>query len=260
MIKRRKTKTVQIGDVKIGSDHPIAMQSMTKTDTRDIESTVKEINRLQKAGCEIIRVAVKDDEAAKAISDIKKSINIPLVADIHFDHKLAIESIKRGADKIRVNPGNIKREEDLDKIIDAATDKNVPIRIGVNSGSLTEMSSSSGDTASKMADAVGKYLKHFNKRKFDNIVISLKSSKTLVTRDAYKIMSSRCDHPFHVGVTAAGLPEEGVVKSSIGIGSLLLDGIGDTIRVSLTGDPEKEIDTAKRILKAVGARVFGPEI
>ncbi|MDP8258142.1 MAG: flavodoxin-dependent (E)-4-hydroxy-3-methylbut-2-enyl-diphosphate synthase [Candidatus Aadella gelida] len=259
-IKRRKTRTVNIGGVKIGSGHPIAIQSMTKTGTSDIEATVKQIEGLVKSGCEIIRVAVKDHKDAAAIADIKKSIDIPLVADIHFDHTLAIEAISSGADKIRINPGNISKEKDIDEVIGSASDKGIPIRIGVNSGSLTEMHSSLGRSAERMVDSALRYLEYFKKRKFEDLVISLKASEVSVTRDAYKLMAERCDHPFHVGVTAAGLPEEGIIKSSMGIGTLLLDGIGDTIRVSLTGDPEKEIDAAKNILSASGVRKFGPEI
>jgi len=260
MIKRRETRTVSIGNVKIGSGHPIAIQSMSKTDTSDIDSTIKEINGLETAGCEVVRIAVKDDKAVKAISEIKKNTKIPLVADIHFDHRLAIGAIKNGADKIRINPGNIRKPEDINKIIDAALDKGIPIRLGVNSGSLMEMYTSSGSSAEVMADSVEEYLTYFRNRKFNELVISLKSSEVAVTREAYRVMADRCDYPFHVGVTAAGLPEDGIIKSSIGIGSLLLDGIGDTIRVSLTGDPVKEVNIAKKILGAVGARKFGPEI
>ncbi|MFH1411305.1 MAG: flavodoxin-dependent (E)-4-hydroxy-3-methylbut-2-enyl-diphosphate synthase [Candidatus Omnitrophota bacterium] len=259
-IVRRKTRTVSIGAVKIGSGYPVAIQSMAKTATADIESTVKQIALLKERGCEIIRVAVKDHRDAAAIADIKKNINIPLVADIHFDHTLAIAAIASGADKIRINPGNIKKEKDIDAVIGSASDKGIPIRIGVNSGSLTEMYSSSGRSAEVMVDSVDRYLEYFKKKKFENLVISIKSSGVALTRDAYRLMAARCDHPFHVGVTAAGLPEEGIVKSSIGIGALLLDGIGDTIRVSLTGDPSKEIDAAKNILSACGSRKFGPEI
>jgi (E)-4-hydroxy-3-methylbut-2-enyl-diphosphate synthase len=259
MIKRRKTRTVTVGDVKIGSGHPVSVQSMTKTDTSDVEATVRQVRDLEKAGCEIVRVAVKGAEDAKAILPIKKKIRIPLVADIHFDWRLAIEAINQGADKIRINPGNINSPEEIEKVIDSAAEKNIPIRIGVNSGSLPE-ECSGRDIADGMVSAAMKFLKLFAKKKFHNIVLSLKASDVFTTVKAYRKMSEKCDYPMHLGVTATGLPGQGVVKSSAGIGALLLDGIGDTVRVSLTGDPVQEVDAARRILASVGARNFGPEI
>ena len=260
MIKRRKTKTVSIGNVKIGADHPVVIQSMAKTLTSDVNATVEQIHRLEGAGCEIVRVAVKDNADAKAISDIKQEIKIPLIADIHFDHELAIEAVKRGADKIRVNPGNIYKPHEVDKIIDAAALKKIPIRIGVNSGSLRESEGVSGDAAGKMVKSALKYLEHFKKRRFDDIIVSLKASDVPITVEAYRRIAKECEYPLHLGVTAAGLPADGTVKSSAGIGALLLDGIGDTVRVSLTGDPAGEVDIAKRILSYVGVRRFGPNV
>ncbi len=249
-----------VGNVKIGSFHPVSIQSMTKTHTFDIAATVSQAQSLEKAGCELVRVAVKDIEDAKAISDIKKEIKMPLIADIHFDHELALEAIERGANKIRINPGNIQREEDIDKVVGASARKGIPIRVGVNSGSLMEVAKEGGTQAAGMVKSLLSYLEHFRRRKFNDIVVSLKSSDVSTMVEAYRGMANECDYPFHLGVTASGLPAEGIVKSSMGIGSLLLDGIGDTIRVSLTGDPRGEIDTARRILASAGTRHFGPEI
>jgi (E)-4-hydroxy-3-methylbut-2-enyl-diphosphate synthase len=260
MIERRKTRTVTVGDVKIGSDHLVSIQSMTKTDTCDVSSTLRQIRQLEKAGCELVRVAVKDLPAASAIADIKKEINIPLIADIHFDHKLALEAIASGADKIRINPGNITGEDEVNSVIDAAGAKGIPIRLGVNSGSLMEMATGTGNPADVMVGSLLKYLEAFRRKGFNDIIISLKASNVSTTVESYRKMAEACDYPFHVGVTAAGPPAEGIVRSSIGIGSLLLDGIGDTVRVSLTGDPLPEVDAAKRILSAVGVRHFGHSI
>ena len=224
---------------------------MAKTDTRDTAGTVAEIRRLEKAGCEIVRVAVKDMDAARAISAIKKKIKIPLVADIHFDHRLAIESVKMGADKIRINPGNISRPDHLTAVIKAAKKQNVPIRIGLNSGSFARH---------LFIKTTIKYIKLFEKENFRDIIVSLKSSDVRETVSAYRGLAALCDYPFHLGVTAAGSYNTGIVKSSIGIGALLLDGIGDTIRVSLTGDPVEEVVAAKRILQSLDLRSFEPDI
>ncbi|MFH1305543.1 MAG: flavodoxin-dependent (E)-4-hydroxy-3-methylbut-2-enyl-diphosphate synthase [Candidatus Omnitrophota bacterium] len=257
MAQRRKTRTVSVGTVKIGSGYPISVQSMTKTDTADIDATVYQIRQLEEKGCELVRVAVKDAASARAISSIKQSTRIPIIADIHFDHVLALEAVARGADKIRINPGNIRNPSDIDDIIASASEKNVPIRIGVNSGSLPRRPDGQRGT---MPEALLNHLERFRKRRFNNIVISLKSSSVGETVEAYRKIARECDYPFHVGVTAAGLPCEGIVKSSIGIGALLLDGIGDTIRVSLTASPDEEVATARRILASAGVRHFGPEI
>lgn len=260
MAERRKTKVVDVGGVRIGSPHPVSIQSMTKTDTQDIASTVSQINELEEAGCEIVRVAVKDNRDAKAISSIKKETHLPLVADIHFDYKLALEAIKEGADKIRINPGNIKTEEEVSAVIDAAKEKDIPIRLGMNSGSLEEVIRTEEERSDKMVEEMLKYLEAFEKRNFQNIVLSLKFPTPSETVEAYRKMAAKSDYPFHLGVTASGPLEEGIVKSSIGIGTLLMEGIGDTIRVSLTGDPLYEVDAAKRILSSSGCRDFGPEI
>jgi len=252
MIKRRKTRTVNLGGVKIGSPYPVRIQSMTKTDTRDAKKTIVQIKELEGAGCEIVRVAVKDKEAARAIKEIKKEIDIPLVADIHFDYRLALESIKSGADKIRINPGNISDAENLKAVITAAKKKKIPIRIGLNSGSLPKNGTFISTTL--------KYIKLFERQNFRDIIISLKSSRVRETVSSYRNLAGLCDYPFHLGLTASGPPEGGIVKSAIGIGTLLLDGIGDTIRVSLTGDPVLEVITAQQILGALNLRSFGPEI
>ena len=260
MIRRRKTRTVTVGNVKIGSGHPVSIQSMAKTDTANVASTVREIRALEESGCEIVRVAVKTFEAARAIGQIKKEIDIPLVADIHFDAALAVEAIKSGADKIRINPGNVRDKGGIRELIAAASAKSVPMRIGVNSGSLSEMARGKGSPAGRMVGAVLRYLELFRRERFNNLVISLKASDVATTVEAYRLMAGECDYPFHVGVTAAGLPEEGIIRSAVGIGSLLLDGIGDTIRVSLTGEAVAEVGVAKRILSAAGMRKFGHEI
>jgi len=260
MIHRRKTRTVSVGNVMIGSGHPVSVQSMTKTDTAEVRATVDQIHELENAGCEIVRVAVKDPGAARAISDIKSEVSIPLVADIHFDWRLAVEAAARGADKIRVNPGNIYKKDEVDRVIDAAASAGIPVRIGVNSGSLKGGGAPAGKLPRRMADSALEYLEFFRKKDFNDIIISLKASEVPATVKAYELLAAECEYPLHIGVTAAGLPEEGIVKSSIGIGSLLMKGIGDTVRVSLTGDPVLEVRSARRILTAVGSRNFGPQI
>jgi len=258
MIMRRKTRQVKIGSVTIGGGAPISIQSMTKTRTADVKATVAQIKRLERCGCEIIRVAVKDPEDAQAIRRIKGSIAIPIVADIHFDHRLALESIKSGADKIRLNPGNVKNPEDIESVVRAAKRARIPIRIGVNSGSVSK---NPGDSdAGCLVGATLAYIRLFEKLRFHNIILSLKASGVSTTVDAYRRISKLCNYPLHLGVTASGPHDEGVVRSSMGIGSLLMDGIGDTIRVSLTAEPEAEVATAKSILAAAGVRHFGPEI
>lgn len=244
----------------MGSGHPVSVQSMTKTRTSDIEGTIDQIRSLENAGCEIARVAVKDPADAKAISAIKQEITIPLVADIHFDYRLAVEAAKQGVDKIRLNPGNICDKGDIDKVIDAAGSHNIPIRIGVNSGSLVKSENVRRDLADTMVKSALKYIEHFKKRGFEDLVISLKASEVPTTVKAYRKIASECDYPLHLGITAAGLPEQGMIKSSIGLGVLLMEGVGDTIRVSLTGDPVAEVEAAKLILSAVGIRHFGPRI
>jgi len=255
MIKRRKTRIVRVGGVKIGGMSPISIQSMLKIKTANVKKAIEEIKKLQRIGCEIIRLAVKDSSDAQAIRQIKKKITIPLVADIHFNWRLALESIKGGVDKIRINPGNISKLDELSQIIKSAKKRKIPIRIGVNSGSIPRKIRNM-----KLADFARKYIKVFERQNFRDIIISLKSSSVTETIDAYRILADFCDYPFHLGVTAAGPYDTGIVKSSIGIGSLLVDGIGDTIRVSLTGDSREEVIVAKEILQSLRLRNFGPDI
>jgi len=261
------TRQIKVGKFKIGGGADIAIQSMAKTDTRDVAATVREIKALENAGCEIARVAIKDFQAASAIKSIRKKIKIPLVADIHFDHRLAIACIENGADKIRLNPGNIHREEHVIEVAKLAKKRHVPIRVGVNSGSVRLEAQGSRLKAEGLrlnADALVKsaldYIKILEKAKFYDIIVSLKASDVLTTIEAYRKFSKKSDYPLHLGVTAAGPIATGLVKSAIGIGVLLLEGIGDTIRVSLTGNPCEEVIAAKNILQALNLRNFGPEI
>ena len=265
MIKRRKTRQIRVGDVRIGGGAQVSIQSMAKTGTADVARTVAQIKRLEDAGCEIVRVAVKTSGDADAIKAIKRRIKIPLVADIHFDYRLALRAIASGADKIRLNPGNIRKKEDITAVIKAAKKAHIPIRIGVNSGSVFTgygllVTSYGRSAVSTLVNAALQYVKLFEKHDFRDIIISLKSSDVVSTVEAYESISKRCDYPLHLGVTAAGPYDTGIVKSSIGIGALLLEGIGDTIRVSLTADPVEEVAAAKRILSAVGVRQLGHEI
>lgn len=260
------TKEINIGGIKIGSGNPVRVQSMTNTDTKNIKATVAQIERLQKAGCEIIRVSVPDIKSAEALKSIKKNINIPLVADIHFDYKLALESIKNGADKIRINPGNIGSEEKVLAIIKSAKCAKIPIRIGVNAGSLKKQINyelkikSNNETANKMVASLMEHIDFFEKNDFFNIVVSLKAADVPTTVEAYRLISKIRDYPLHIGITEAGTDKSGVIKSSVGLGILLYEGLGDTIRVSLSADPVEEIFTAYRILNAIGKRKYGVEI
>ena len=247
------TKIVEIGNVKIGGGLPVAIQSMCNTKTSDIEATVKQINELEKAGCEIIRVAVPDMEAAKAIGDIKKEINIPLVADIHFDYKLAIESAKGGVDKLRINPGNIGARENVEAVANICKEKNIPIRIGVNGGSVDRKKFPILNEESLVLSGM-EQVKVLESMGFYNIVLSIKSSSVPLMIKAYELASRVCDYPLHLGVTEAGLRDVGMIKSAVGIGTLLNKGIGDTIRVSLTDDPVEEIYAAREILSCLELR------
>lgn len=262
MINRRKTRKIFVGKVPVGGDAPVSIQSMTNTYTKDVISTIKQIKRLEKRGCEIIRVAVPDEESAMAISQIKKKINIPLVADIHFDYKLALLSISSGADCIRINPGNIKNREKLKEIIKKSKEYNTSIRIGVNSGSLDFKirKKYENDISEGIVFSAMEYIKFFEDNDFFNMKVSLKSTDIMTTISAYEKFSKKSDYPLHVGITEAGTEFSGTIKSSIGIGYLLIRGIGDTIRVSLTANPEKEIDTAKEILKSLKIRELGPTL
>jgi len=255
-VKKYK-KEVRIGNVVIGGNNPVRVQSMTKTDTRNVEDTVKQILQLEEHGCEIVRVAVKDAEAATKIADIKKSIHIPLVADIHFDPRLAIEAVKGGADKIRLNPSNIEDKEWIKKIAQLCRDRNIPIRIGANLGSFKERPE---DLVDAMVNSVQNEIEILNSVSFDDIVISAKSSNVPLTIAVNRKLDEIFDYPMHLGVTEAGTLRESLVKSSIGIGTLLNEGIGDTIRVSITGDPVEEVIAGYNILKALNLREYGLEI
>ncbi|MEG0494767.1 MAG: flavodoxin-dependent (E)-4-hydroxy-3-methylbut-2-enyl-diphosphate synthase [Eubacterium sp.] len=253
-INRRKTKVVSIGDRLIGGDNPVLIQSMTNTDTRDVQATIEQIKRLEDAGCDIVRVAVPDKEAAEAIRNIKKGIEIPLVADIHFNYELALLAIKGGVDKLRINPGNIGDKNKVRQVVEAAKARDIAIRIGVNAGSLEKelLEKYGHPTPEAMVKSAEKHIAYLQEFNFDNIVVSMKSSDVRFTIEAYELFSKKYDYPLHLGITEAGILRTSAVKSSIGLGHLLLSGIGDTIRVSITGDPIDEIYVAKDILKSIG--------
>lgn len=259
---RDNTKEVQIGARKIGAGNPILIQSMTNTKTQDVRATVAQILELERAGCEIIRCTVPDMEAARAIGEIKKQIHIPLVADIHFDYKMAIAAMENGADKIRINPGNIGSEEKVKAVIDVARERGIPIRIGVNSGSLEKhlIEKYGGVTAEGIVESALDKVHLVEKMDFDNLVISIKSSDVLMCVKAHELLAARTRYPLHVGITEAGTVRSGNIKSAIGLGLILNQGIGDTIRVSLTGDPIEEIKSAKLILRTLGLRKGGIEV
>ena len=261
-IKRKKTRKIRIGNIFIGGDKPIAVQSMTNTDTRDVTATINQIKRLEDVGCDIVRVAVPDREAALAIKEIKKAIKLPLVADIHFDYRLAIASMENGADKIRINPGNIGSEERVKQIVDLARTMDIPIRIGVNSGSLEKhiIEKYGGVTPEGMVESTINNVRMLEKFNFDKIIISVKASNVPMTIAAYRLISETLDYPLHLGVTEAGTPFRGTIKSSVALGCLLSEGIGDTIRVSLTGDPVEEVKVGHEILKALELEEKGVEI
>ena len=256
------TKRIMVGGVPVGGGAPVSIQSMCSTKTGDVSATVDQIHRLEAAGCEIVRVAVPDMVAARALGAIKSSIHIPLVADIHFDYRLALEAIGQGVDKIRLNPGNIGGEDRVKAVADACRARHVPIRIGVNGGSLEKelRQKYGGVTAQALVDSAMGHVALLNKFDFDDICISVKCSSVPLTMAAYRLLSERCDYPLHLGVTEAGTPSMGLVKSAMGIGGLLCLGIGDTLRVTLTADPVEEVYAAKKILQAAGLRQEGPNI
>jgi len=262
LINRRNTKCVKVGGTGIGGDAPISVQSMTNTDTRNIKATIDQIIQLEQAGCDIVRIAIPDMEAAQAVSEIKKHVRIPLVADIHFDYRLAIECIQRGIDKIRINPGNIGSREKVKEVTEATKDRKIPIRIGVNSGSIEKelLEKYGGPTPEAMVESALKHVRLLEDNNFTDIVISLKASNVPMTIEAYRLMSRKADYPLHLGVTEAGTIWSGTIKSAIGIGSLLADGIGDTIRVSLTDDPVEEVKVGIQILKSLGLKKEGIEL
>ena len=253
------TKKVYCGDVAIGGGAPISIQSMTNTDTRNVSATLDQISRLQEAGCQIVRLAVPDLEAAEAFGRIKKAAKVPLVADIHFDYRLALESIRQGADKIRINPGNIGDRDRVFQVVRAAAERQIPIRIGVNSGSLEKdlLEKYQGVSAQGLADSALRNVRMVEEMGFDDIVVSLKASNVRLNQDAHQLVAASTDHPLHIGITESGTVTSGRIKSAIGIGALLLAGIGDTMRVSLTGDPVSEVLLAKEILQVVGLRGSG---
>ncbi len=260
LIQRRKTREVKIGNRKIGGENPILVQSMCNTDTRDVKATVKQIKELEAVGCEIIRVAVPDMLAAKALAKIKKQIKIPLVADIHFDYRLALEALRQGVDKLRINPGNIGSRAEIEAVVKEAKVRQIPLRIGINSGSLSReiLEKYQGKvTAAAMVEAASNYLEILENLGFEQIVVSLKASDVLRTIEAYRLFSRRYDYPLHLGITEAGPILKGAVKSAVGLGVLLYEGIGDTLRVSLTGGVKEEVKVGFEILKALGLRQHG---
>ena len=261
-MERKDTKVVKIGDRIIGGKNPILIQSMTNTKTEDVKATVEQINRLAAAGCDIIRCAVPTMEAAEALTEIKKQIAIPLVADIHFDYRLAIAAMEHGADKIRINPGNIGSKERVQAVVDVAKERNSPIRVGVNSGSLEKdlVEKYHGVTAEGIVESALDKVHLIEDMGYDNLVISIKSSDVMMCVKAHELIAEQTDHPLHVGITEAGTIISGNIKSSIGLGLILNQGIGDTIRVSLTGDPLEEIKSAKLILRTLGLRKGGIEV
>lgn len=259
---RDKTRTVQIGDRVIGGGNPVLIQSMTNTATEDVEATVAQILRLEQAGCEIIRCTVPNMEAARALAKIKEQIHIPLVADIHFDYKMAIAAIENGADKIRINPGNIGSRENVAAVVAAAKERNIPIRVGVNSGSLERelVEKYHGVTAQGIVESALDKVSIIEELGYDNLVISIKSSDVMMCVEAHELLAKQTNYPLHVGITESGTVASGNIKSAVGLGIILHQGIGDTIRVSLTGDPVEEIKSARLILRTLGLRKGGIEV
>lgn len=257
-----KTKKIKIGNRVIGGGSPVLIQSMCNTKTENVETTVAQILELEKAGCDIIRVAVPDIRAANAIKEIKKKIHIPLVADIHFDYKLAIASMENGADKIRINPGNIGSYERIKAVVDAARQREIPIRVGVNSGSLEKeiLEKYNGVTAQGIVESALDKVRIIERMGYENLVVSIKSSDVMMCVKAHELIARQCNYPLHIGITESGTIKRGTIKSSVGLGIILYQGIGDTVRVSLTGDPLEEINCAKLILKSLGFRKEGVEV
>ncbi|MDD7263112.1 MAG: flavodoxin-dependent (E)-4-hydroxy-3-methylbut-2-enyl-diphosphate synthase [Fusobacterium mortiferum] len=256
------SRVVKVGNLLIGGGNPIVIQSMTNTTTSDVEATVNQIKKLEAAGCQMVRMTINNEEAAKAIGEIKKRVDVPLCADIHFDYKLALLAIENGIDKLRINPGNIGSDENIKAVVEKAKEKNIPIRIGVNSGSIEKhiLEKYGKPTADGMVESAMYHINLLEKNGFNDIVVSLKASNVKMMVEAYRKISKLIDYPLHLGVTEAGTAFQGTVKSAIGIGALLVDGIGDTIRVSLTEDPVEEIKVAKEILKVLGLIEAGVEI
>ena len=262
MFERRQTRPLQVGGVQVGGGAPIAVQSMTNTHTDDAEATLAQIRELAEAGCDIIRCAVPDMAAAEGLKRICKESPIPVVADIHFDYKLALAAIEAGVDALRLNPGNIGGEEKVRAVVEAARERNIPIRIGVNAGSLPKdlLEKYGHPTAEALVEAAWRHIRILEDMDYRNIKISLKCHDVPMTLAAYRLMASQCDYPLHVGITEAGTVNSGIIKSAVGVGALLAEGIGDTIRISLTGDPVNEVRTAYEILKSLGLRNYGPTL
>ena len=262
MKARKRTKLIYVGGIPIGGRNPVVVQSMTKTDTADVKSTVRQIQSLEKSGCEIIRLAVPDTNAAKALGRIKNSVTIPMIADIHFDWRLALEAIKQGVDGLRINPGNIGARWKIKEVISAAEDKEIPIRIGVNAGSLEKdlLRKYGHPTPEALVESAGRHVQALKELNFSNIKVSLKASDVMKTVEAYRLFSKKYGHPLHIGISEAGPPSVGIIKSSVGLGILLAEGIGDTIRVSLTAEPEEEVRVAYAILGSLGLRKKGVNI
>jgi (E)-4-hydroxy-3-methylbut-2-enyl-diphosphate synthase len=262
MARRKKTRKIFVGSLPVGGGSPISVQSMTKTDTRDVKATVKQIRSLQKAGCEIIRIAVPDLDAAKALGSIKKRVAIPVIADIHFDWRLALEAIKQGVDGLRINPGNIGARWKVTEVVSAASERHIPIRIGVNAGSLSKklLAKYRHPTPEALVESAEEHIDILEQLGFRDIKVSLKASNVPTTVDAYRLFSRSFRYPLHVGISEAGPSFTGIIKSSVGIGILLEEGIGDTVRVSLSADPHEEIRVAYEILKSLGLRTKGANI
>ncbi len=258
MNPRRRSKPIQIGGVTVGGDAPIVVQSMTKTDTRDVRATIAQIKELEDRGCELVRVAVPDMKAAEAISPIKQGVSIPIIADIHFDYRLALMALVAGADGLRLNPGNISEPEKVKKIVQAARERGVPIRIGVNAGSLPKPKKPKLSTAEQMVEAALEQVRLLESLDFDLIKVSLKAFDVPTTIEAYQNIARKIAYPLHLGVTEAGTPRTGIIRSTVGIGTLLYQGIGDTIRVSLTAHPREEVIAGYEILKSLNLRQHGP--
>jgi (E)-4-hydroxy-3-methylbut-2-enyl-diphosphate synthase len=259
MVQRRKTRKIQLGKVQVGGDAPITVQSMTKTDTRDVEATVDQIWALEVAGCDIVRVAVPVREAAEQLGNIKKQIRIPLVADIHFNYKLALVALEQGVDGLRLNPGNIGARWCIEEVVKLAAERKIPIRIGVNAGSLEKdlLQKYGGPTAEGMVESGLRHIRILEELNYPEIKISLKASDPLMTIEAYRLLADQVDYPFHLGVTEAGTPTAGTIKSAVGLGTLLAEGIGDTIRVSLAADPVEEVRVGAEILRSLGLKKDG---
>src|SRR5258707_3473213 len=259
MIQRRKTRPIQLGKVQVGGDAPVTVQSMTKTDTRDVDATVDQIWALEVAGCDIVRVAVPVREAAEQLGEIKRQIRIPLVADIHFNYKLALIALEQGVDGLRLNPGNIGGKKFVMEVVSLAKDRKIPIRIGVNAGSLEKdvLEKYNGPTAQGMVESALRHIHILEECNYEEMKVSLKASDPLMMIEAYRMLSDQVDYPFHLGVTEAGTPGVGTIKSSVGLGALLSEGIGDTIRVSLSADPAEEVRVGIQILKSLGLRKGG---